>query len=132
MPHQIIEYSDNLDSKFDIEELVEVMHQAAAEVETFPLGGLRTRAVARSIYRIADKHPDNSFVHVVMRIARGRDLEVRQAAGKHMFATLCAFLHPTQAESPLAISYEMQEIDVDGVTRIDGVALLGVSLLHGS
>ncbi len=113
MPHQIIEYSDNLNSKFDIEELVEVMHNAASEVDAFPLGGLRTRAVARSVYQIADNHPDNGFVHVVMRIAQGRDAEVKKAVGKHLFATLCAFLHPTQANSPLAISYELQEIEVD-------------------
>jgi 5-carboxymethyl-2-hydroxymuconate isomerase len=113
MPHQIIEYSDNLDSVLDIDELVAVLHEAAAAVEAFPLAGLRTRAVARSKYRIADNHTDNSFVHVVMRIGRGRELEVRQKAGKQLFDTLCEFLQPIQSGAPLAISYEMQEIDTD-------------------
>jgi 5-carboxymethyl-2-hydroxymuconate isomerase len=82
-------------------------------VEAFPLAGLRTRAVGRSKYRIADSHADNSFVHVVMRIGRGRELEVRQKAGKQLFDTLCEFLQPIQSGAPLAISYEMQEIDTD-------------------
>ena len=47
MPHQIIEYSSNLDSSIDIDELVKALHQTASEVEAFPLAGLRTRAVAR-------------------------------------------------------------------------------------
>ncbi len=113
MPHQIIEYSDNLDSEFSIDELVEALHQSASEVDAFPLAGLRTRAVARSHYRIADAHPENGFVHVVLRIAHGRSLKVRQAAGNKIFKTLCDFLEPVRSRSPLAISYEMQHIDPD-------------------
>lgn len=113
MPHQIIEYSDNLDTLIDIDELVKALHESASEVEVFPLAGLRTRAVARSHYRIADEHPDNAFVHVVLRIAHGRPLEVRQAAGEKIFQTLCEFLEPVQSTSPLAISFEMQNIDPD-------------------
>ena len=45
------------------------MHDTAANVEALPLGGLRTRAVAREYYQIADSHPDNTFINVVLRIA---------------------------------------------------------------
>jgi 5-carboxymethyl-2-hydroxymuconate isomerase len=113
MPHQIIEYSSNLDSSIDIDELVKALHQTASEVEAFPLAGLRTRAVAREHYRIADAHADNGFVHVVLRVAHGRPLDVRKAAGEKIFETLCAFLEPHQSTSPLAISFEMQNIDPD-------------------
>lgn len=113
MPHQIIEYSANLDEVLDVEELVAVMHDAAAAVEAFPLAGLRTRAVARQHYRVADNHDDNAFVHAVMRIGRGRTLDVRQEAGVTLFNALCAYLEPVQSGSPLAISYEIQEIDTD-------------------
>ena len=111
MPHQIIEYSKNLDEAFDIDELVQVMHQSASEVEAYPTAGLRTRAVARANYCIADNHPDNGFINVVMRIAHGRPFDVREAAGKKLFNTLCEFLESVYGSQPLAISYEMQEID---------------------
>ena len=113
MPHQIIEYSDNLDSSIDIDELVKALHQTASEVEAFPLAGLRTRAVSRAHYRIADGDSDNGFVHVVLRIAHGRPLDVRKAAGEKIFQTLCDFLEPHQSAAPLAISFEMQNIDPD-------------------
>lgn len=111
MPHQIIEYSENLDAEIDIDELVMAMHQSASEVEAFPIAGLRTRAVVREHFQVADGHPDNGFVHVVMRIADGRSLEVRQAAGEKLFRTLCDFLQPVSSIAPLAISFEMQKID---------------------
>jgi 5-carboxymethyl-2-hydroxymuconate isomerase len=46
-----------------------------------------------------------------LRIAHGRSLEVRQAAGEKIFKALCDFLEPISSSSPLAISFEMQEID---------------------
>ena len=113
MPHQIVEYSANLDSRIDIGELVAVLHDAAAAIDALPLAGLRTRAVRREVYKIADDHPDNAFVHVVLRIAQGRTLAVQQATGKALFDALCAFLAPVQNTTPLAISYEIQEIETD-------------------
>lgn len=113
MPHQIIEYSANLESKVDIEALLRTLHEAAAGIDALPIGGLRTRAVARQHYRIADGHPDNAFINVVLRLAPGRPFDVRKAAGKTLFDALCDFLEPVFSSSPLAISYEIQELDAD-------------------
>ncbi|MDX1404809.1 MAG: 5-carboxymethyl-2-hydroxymuconate Delta-isomerase [Woeseiaceae bacterium] len=113
MPHQIIEYSANLEPELDIEALVETLHETAADIEALPIGGLRTRAVARQHYRIADGHPDNAFINVVLRLAPGRSFEVRKAAGEKLFEALCEYLEPIFTSSPLAISYEIQELDAD-------------------
>ncbi len=113
MPHQIIEYSANLEPTLRLTELIAVLHETAASVEAFPLAGLRTRAVRRDHYKIADDHPENGFVHVVLRIAHGRPLEVQQDAGNRIFEALCDYLEPIYSKSPLAISFEMQEINPD-------------------
>ena len=68
-------------------------------------------AVARDYYRIADGDEDNGFIHVVLRIAHGRSLDVQKAAGDEIFEALRKFLQPTYANGPLAISFEMQEIN---------------------
>ena len=113
MPHQTIEYSANLEPELDLEALLEVLHETAAGIDALPVGGLRTRAVARQHYRIADGHPDNAFINVFLRIAPGRPFEVRKAAGEKLFQALCDFLEPIFSSSPLAISYEIQELDAD-------------------
>ncbi len=110
MPHQIIEYSANLESKLDIQQLVDSVHAIATEIEIFPLGGLRTRAARREIFKIADGHQDNAFVHLTWKLGSGRSEEVRSSAGKFMFEQLCNVLEPVYSESPLAISFEIQEI----------------------
>lgn len=110
MPHQIIEYSANLESRIDIQELVDFVHEVATGIEVFPLGGLRTRATRRDFYKIADGHPDNAFLHLTWKLGSGRPEDVRKAAGDLMFDKLCGFLEPVSAGSPLAISFEIQEI----------------------
>ncbi len=113
MPHQTIEYSANLEPELDIEALVRALHETAASIDALPIGGLRTRAVARQHYRIADGHPDNAFINVFLRIAPGRSFDVRKAAGEKLFQALCEYLEPIYSSSPLAISYEIQELDAD-------------------
>ena len=111
MPHLTIEYTANLESALHLPALIEALHATAAGIDIFPLAGLRTRAERRDTYRVADGHPDNAFVHLILRIGHGRALEVRQAAGEKLFAAPCAHLEPLLATTPLAISFEIQEID---------------------
>src|SRR5437879_2891344 len=107
MPHLVVEYSSNIRGRIAPEALVECVHQAALRTGVFPVGGTRTRAAERSCYRIADGHPDNAFVHVVLRIARGRDLETRRRAGNEVFDALCSHLDGLFRASPLGISLEI-------------------------
>ena len=111
MPHQIIEYSANLESQLDIQELIDALHENAMRIEGLPLGGLRTRAAPRDIFQVADQHPDNAFVHMILKLGHGRDEETKKAFGEAIFAKLCELLEPVSSISPLAISFEIQEID---------------------
>jgi len=110
MPHQIIEYSANLDADMNIDELVAALHETAADIDALPVGGLRTRAVRRDHFRIADGHPDNTFINVTLRVAQGRTLEIRQDAGERLFAALRDFIAPIFDRRPMALSCEIQEI----------------------
>ena len=110
MPHQIIEYSANLESLIDMQTVVDGLHETAMGIDGLPLGGLRTRAVRRDIYQVADQHRDNAFVHMILKLGHGRDDEKKQGFGEALFASLCALLEPVSSTSPIAISLEIQEI----------------------
>lgn len=111
MPHQIVEYSSNLDGVMDVRGLVDCLHAAALETGIFPVAGLRTRAVRRDVYRIADGHSDNAFVHVLLRIRFGRSLDDRQRAADRVSKALFDFLADLSATRPLALSLDIQDID---------------------
>lgn len=111
MPHITVEYSANIRGQIGPQSLIDRVHEAAIRTGVFPIGGTRTRAVERTCYRIADGHPDNAFVHVVLRIRHGRNLETRRRVADEVFAEVCKFLDPLFQRSPLGISLEIQEID---------------------
>ncbi len=111
MPHQIIEYSKNLDADIDIDELVRTLHETAVGIDALPVGGIRTRAVRRDHFRIADGHADNAFINVTLRIATGRTPNEKRDAGERLFDALVRFVDAVYASRPLALSYEIQEID---------------------
>ena len=112
MPHQVIEYSANLEDCLDTDALVEMMHEAAVAIDALPVGGIRTRAERRDLYRVADSHPDNIFINVTLRIAP-RPADVKREIGERLLAALKEFIQPVFDEQPIAVSLEIQEIDAE-------------------
>lgn len=94
----------------DIDALLQALHETAITLDALPAAGIRTRAARRKHYQIADGHPDNAFINVTLRIAEGRTMEQKQTVGEALFKTLCEFVEPLMATTPLALSYEIQEI----------------------
>jgi 5-carboxymethyl-2-hydroxymuconate isomerase len=111
MPHLIVEYSSNLEDRFDLDALLDKLHATAVATGMFPLAGIRIRAYAARHYRIADCAPDNAFVHVTAIVGSGRPLDRRQRVSEQLFRALCGELEPLAAKSPLAISFNMREFD---------------------
>ena len=110
MPHIWIEYSGNLD--LDTRTLMRTVQDAAVGDGTlFPLAGARTRALRVDDCLIVDGHPDNAFVHVVLRIGHGRSDVQKAALGERVFQALSTVLAPLLAARPLGISMQIEEAD---------------------
>ena len=111
MPHLIIEYSANLEDRTDLEGLVRVLRLAALETGLFPEGGIRVRAIRCDYFEVADGDPDNAFLHLSGRIGPGRSLTQRKRAAAHIFQALTGALKDVYDASPLALSFELAELD---------------------
>jgi 5-carboxymethyl-2-hydroxymuconate isomerase len=111
MPHVIVEYSANIEEKIRVPQLLAAVHEAVEQTKIAELAGLRTRAERRDEFRIADNHPANGFVGIIVRIAQGRTLETRKMLLEAVTAAASRHLEPVFATTPLALSIEVQEID---------------------
>lgn len=109
MPHLIVEYSANLEAHADMALLVDAVHAAALASGVAPLDGLRTRASVRSVYRIADGHPDNAFVAVVARLGPGRTPEEKHRLLDALMGAIEEALGAAAENAMLSVEY--QEID---------------------
>jgi 5-carboxymethyl-2-hydroxymuconate isomerase len=111
LPHVLIEYSANLGAQLDFPGFLAALRDSALATGVFPEGGIRVRAYQADHYLVADGNVDNAFVHIMLRVGHGRDLETRKRACDAIFATACARLDALFERIPLGISLEMQEID---------------------
>lgn len=117
MPHLIVEYSANLEGDLDMTAVLDALHAAALETGVFPIGGLRVRGARRDLYKIADGHADNAFIHVQARIGAGRAADVRQKAAEQIFEALKAATAGVFERRPLGLSLEVIEIDPVGTLK---------------
>lgn len=117
MPHIIAEYSANLEESLDIQGLVDDLHQAAIDAQVAELVGIRTRAVRRAHFRVADGDPANGFVHITARLRRGRTLEQRKALGQALLAAADRLLATVYPRHPIAMTVEVHETDPEMTFR---------------
>lgn len=121
MPHVITEFSANLDNVVDIPALVKDLHETAIASGLFEVGGIRSRAKRREIFRVADGDPQNGFIFVMARIAPGRPAEKRKALGEALLATLSKRLEPVFASRGLTVSVEIEELNGEYTFRRNNI-----------
>ena len=111
MPHFIVEYSANIAGELDVPTLLEQITKTAAETGVFPLGGIRTRAVRREEYHVADGAEENAYVYVTAHVGQGRDRKILENACERIFDTVTSFLTPIYETRPLSIGFDVMELD---------------------
>ena len=113
MAHFHIDYSANLEEVVDISALCEAIRACAANMETFPMAGVRVRAIRVDHYAIADGQSKHGFIDLSVHLRAGRTPEVKKAAIAEIFDTLKAFTKEAMETHSIAISAEMRDIDAD-------------------
>ena len=115
MPHVIVEYTNNLGDDARIPQLLQTVNETLmAQNGVFPTGGIRSRAIKLTDYRVADGKEDDAFVHVTLKIAAGRTPEVKKAACDALFEAIKAHFSAAFARRYLALSMELTEFSESG------------------
>jgi 5-carboxymethyl-2-hydroxymuconate isomerase len=117
MPHITVEYSSNLEAGVNVHTLIDEVHRTVLRSGLFEPAAVRTRALPREIYRIADGAPDNVFLHIVARIRAGRTAEDRKALGDSLLQTAKGVIAALPTSTPIALTVEVQEIDPEMLFR---------------
>jgi 5-carboxymethyl-2-hydroxymuconate isomerase len=114
MPHLILEYSQNLD--FDVQPLLARLHTELVATGAITLKGIKSRAVPRRQYRIADGNPDYAFVHINLLIREGRPVEMQQEIAQRVMTVLKETFGDRFEESYLSLSVDIKEMR-DGIAQ---------------
>ncbi len=122
MPHLIVEHSANLSDQHDMAALARRLSNVVVATGIFPLAGVRVRMHPIDTYSVADEHPDNAFIAVIMRIGAGRVLETRQMGGQVVFDLLCNTFADTIEQGYMAVSVDIEINDPDMSYKRNGLA----------
>ena len=108
MPHLTLEYTANLD--FNVQVLLARMHSELVATGAVNLKGLKSRAIRRSEYRIADGNPEYAFVFVHLLIREGRPPEVQSEFARRVLAVLKQTFGARFEHGHLSLSVDVQEM----------------------
>ncbi|GAK12405.1 5-carboxymethyl-2-hydroxymuconate Delta-isomerase [Geomicrobium sp. JCM 19039] len=122
MPHIIVEYTANLQGETDVRKLLARMNRVfIARPETFPVGGIRSRAIALTDYVVADDTVDDAFVHTQIRIGAGRSEEEKKDVCDALFHVMEDHFKELFSERYLALSLELYEFPVSGTYKKNNI-----------
>ena len=121
MAHLILEYSANLRAEADIPALLRKANQVLIEQSVFPVGGIRSRAIALDDYCVADGSGDDAFVHATLKIGAGRSEAARQKTGDDLFAMMKTHFAGLYARRYLALSLEIVEFSEQGTWKHNNI-----------
>ncbi len=112
MPHVVVEYTANLRAEAGIASLLReingyLIEQRVGDAPAFPIGGIRSRAIALEDWCIADgDDADDAFVHVRITVGAGRDDATRKRVFDGLFELLKAHFAAIHARRGFALSME--------------------------
>ncbi len=113
MPHLTVEYSANLEARVDIDAFLEAMSETLRASALFSTGGIRVRAHKAAHWTIADGHPQNAFMTLLLRIGPGRSPAEKRATGDALMCAAKTALSDELAKPFFALSLEVAELDPD-------------------
>ena len=92
MPHFIIEYSQELNSEFEVESLMSSVFNGAVQSSLFSTADIKIRAIPFQYYYAKKCNENNNiqqrFIHVCCKMLSGRNLEQRQHLSKLILSEL--------------------------------------------
>ena len=115
MPHLVILYTPNLESKIDMSKLCRALADTMlAQLDeggkqVFPTGGTRVLAYPAAHYAVADGKADYGFVYLNLRMGAGRSNAIKKEAGSALIDCARALLNPVLSNNLIGLTLQIDE-----------------------
>ena len=115
MPHLVILYTPNLESKIDMSKLCRALADTMlkqldeAGKQVFPTGGTRVLAYPAAHYAVADGKRDYGFVYLNLRMGSGRSDAIKKEAGRALIDCARAFFDPVFTNNFVGLTLQIDE-----------------------
>jgi 5-carboxymethyl-2-hydroxymuconate isomerase len=115
MPHCVILYTPNLETKTDVGVLCRKLADQMLTIEdesgkqVFPTGGTRVLAYPAAHYAVADGKGDYGFLYINVRMGAGRSAAVQKNAGDRLLEVVKAHVAPMFEQELVGVTLQIDE-----------------------
>lgn len=88
MPNVVMEYSNSIDERVNVQALLEDIHHVTIESGLFQLMDVKSRTLRTHNWLIGDKADNVDFIHVTVELLEGRTVEQKQALSQSIMVAL--------------------------------------------
>lgn len=110
MPQLTLEFSSNVIEKQDIVSLFQACHVLLESTLPTDLESCKSRAIENNLYCVGDGQIDNAFIHVTLKVMKGRTTETLQNVGNSMMNILKDYFSESLKKLNLQITLEINEL----------------------
>jgi 5-carboxymethyl-2-hydroxymuconate isomerase len=111
MPHIVIDYSRGASEVVDIEAMVRAVHREVRDGGLVTPSAVRTLAREATVSLVADEHPQNHFIQIIIRVAPGRAPEVKQQLLHGVFKAARGVAEVALADGRIGLRADLHESD---------------------
>jgi len=97
MPHVVMEYSNRIHKKCNVEQLLKDIHTVVRASDLFDPAAIKSRSIAYDQFQVGDNASVSDFVHVSLWILKGRPIGVRQSLGKRVLDVMKSALSDVES-----------------------------------
>ncbi len=110
MPQITLEYSANIIEKLSIIDILSSLNHLLVDLLPTQLDSCKGRAIQHDLYCLGDNNPQNSFVHLDLKILPGRTAEKLEETGCAIIQLLKEKFSESAQNKNLKISVEIGEL----------------------
>ncbi len=111
MPHIIVEHSFLLSKSTVNDFLLSVNKEIIKNEGNFDIRECKSRAIFCQNFVIADNSIKKDFMHITIKIIKGRELLIRQKLAQNIIDLAATFVKETTLPNQVALSLNIEEID---------------------
>ncbi|USD65467.1 5-carboxymethyl-2-hydroxymuconate Delta-isomerase [Vibrio sp. SCSIO 43136] len=106
MPNLVLEYSNSVEQRVNVQGLLEDLHQVAMESGLFDIASIKSRALRCHHWLIGDKEDSEDFIHISFELLSGRTEEQKRDLSRQLMAVL-----QQQADSIHSLTVNVRDMD---------------------
>ncbi|WP_117236273.1 5-carboxymethyl-2-hydroxymuconate Delta-isomerase [Vibrio maerlii] len=106
MPNLVLEYSNSVDERVNVQGLLEDLHQVVLNCGLFDVPSVKSRTLRCHNWLIGDKEDDVDFIHINFELLAGRTEEQKRELSRQLMAVL-----QEQAHSVYSLTVNIRDMD---------------------